>query len=72
MRIRSAITVSLVPESAGGPFVFHGDLVSGIQKAASLGFDGVEVFPTHADDIDGYQLRELLRSGSIRLAALAD
>jgi sugar phosphate isomerase/epimerase len=70
MRIRSAITVSLVPESAGGPFVFHGDLVSGIQKAASLGFDGVEVFPTHADDIDGYQLRELLRSGSIRLAAM--
>ena len=70
MRIRSAITVSLVPESAGGPFVFHGDLVSGIQKAASLGFDGVEVFPTHADDIDGYELRESLRSGSIRLAAM--
>ena len=70
MGIRSAITVSVVPESVGGPFVFHGELTSGIRDAANLGFDGVEIFPTHADDIDGYQLRESLRSGNIRLAAM--
>lgn len=68
--IRSAITVSIVPESAGGPFVFHGDLQAGIASAANLGFDGVEIFPTHADDIDGYLLRGWLDQQGIRLAAM--
>lgn len=68
--IRSAITVSIVPESAGGPFVFQGDLEAGIASAAALGFDGVEIFPTHADDIDGYLLRSWLDRYSVRLAAM--
>ncbi|MBM3850436.1 MAG: sugar phosphate isomerase/epimerase [Verrucomicrobia bacterium] len=70
MRILSAITVSMVPESRNGPFVFHGPLEDGISTAAALGFDGVEIFPTHADDIDGYLLRDWLRSAPIRLAAM--
>lgn len=68
--IRSAVTISIVPESIGGPFVFHEGLESGIATAAGMGFDGVEIFPTHADDIDGHQLRGLLQSNSIRLAAM--
>src|SRR3954447_9527654 len=43
--IRSAVTISLVPEARGGPFVFWDDLTSGCRKAAELGFDAVEVFP---------------------------
>ena len=68
--IRSAITVSIVPESMGGPFVYHGDLETGIAAAASTGFDGIEIFPTHANDIDGFLLRGWLQKHSIQLAAM--
>ena len=68
--IRSAITVSIVPESKGGPFVFHGGLEAGIASAASTGFDGVEIFPSHADDIDGHLLRGWLEKYSVQLAAM--
>jgi len=46
--MHSAITISLVPETRGGPFVFWDDLAAGCEKAASLGFDAVEVFPRSA------------------------
>jgi len=68
--IRSAITVCLVPEAAAGPFVYHGDLASGCARAANAGFDAVEIFPTHADDLDAFQLRELLRQHGLVLAAM--
>ena len=68
--ISSAITISLVPEARGGPFVFWDDLEAGCAKAAALGFDAVEIFPTHADDLDGLALRELLRKHGLRLAAV--
>ena len=64
--IRSAITVSIVPESEGGPFVYHGDLERGIAAAAATGFNGVEIFPSHADDIDGFLLRGWLQQHSIQ------
>jgi sugar phosphate isomerase/epimerase len=68
--IRSAITVSIVPESMGGPFVYHGDLETGIAAAAATGFDGVEIFPSHANDINGFLLRGWLQKYSIQLAAM--
>ncbi len=68
--IRSAITISLVPEARGGPFVFWDDLEAGCAKAAELGYDAVEIFPTHADDLDGLALRELLRKHGLKLAAV--
>ncbi len=43
--MRSAVTISLVPEARGGPFVFWDDLLEGCRKAAALGFDAVEIFP---------------------------
>ena len=45
----SAVTISLVPEARGGPFVFWDDLAAGCAKAAELGFDAVEIFPTTLD-----------------------
>ena len=42
--IKSAVTISLVPEARGGPFVFWDDLEAGCRKAAALGFDGIELF----------------------------
>ena len=32
--MKSAVTVSLVPEARGGPFVFWDDLAAGVRQAA--------------------------------------
>src|SRR5687767_9204533 len=58
--IRSAITVSLVPEARGGPFVFWDDLPAACATAASLGFDAVEVFAPSGDALKPDELRQLL------------
>ena len=68
--IHSAITVCLVPESRSGPFVVHDGLDAGLAQAKEHGVDAVEIFPTHADDLDGLALRELLRQHSLQLAAM--
>ena len=34
--MKSSVTISLVPESAGGPFVFSGNLTDGFARAASV------------------------------------
>jgi len=68
--IRSAVTVSLVPEVRGGPFVFWDDLPGACRRAAELGFDGVEVFPPAHDAVDPEQLRRLLNDHHLKLAAV--
>src|SRR6478609_9065063 len=65
----SAITISLVPEAAGGPFVYW-DLAEGCARAAALGFDAVEVFPRSAEDVDARGLRRLLEQHQLRLAGM--
>jgi sugar phosphate isomerase/epimerase len=67
--MKSAITVSLVPETKGGPFVFTDGLADGCAKAAELGFDAVEIFPSAADAIDRAALSDLLKKHSLRAAA---
>lgn len=68
--IRSAITVCLVPESRSGPFVFHDGLEAGLTQVKEHGFDAVEIFPPHADDLDGLALRNQLRAHGLQLAAM--
>ena len=68
--IRSAITLCLVPEARSGPFVHHLPLEEGLAAVAQAGFDGVEIFPTHADDLDGLVLRDALRRHGLSLAAM--
>ena len=68
--IRSSVTISLVPEVRGGPFVFWDDLPAACMKAAALGFDAVEVFPPAADAVDPAQLRKLLDDHGLTLAAV--
>jgi sugar phosphate isomerase/epimerase len=67
--IKSAVTISLVPEARGGPFVFWDDLAEGCRKAAELGFDAVEVFAPDAGPLGGGMLRALLGDHGLRLAA---
>jgi sugar phosphate isomerase/epimerase len=68
--IRSSVTVSLVPEARGGPFVFWDDLPGACRKAKELGFDAVEVFPPAAEAIDGKHLQTLLSDHGLALAAM--
>lgn len=68
--IRNAVTICLVPEARLGPFVFHGNLEDGCAWAATMGFNAVEVFPGHADDLNGRDLRSLLQRHGLQLAAV--
>jgi sugar phosphate isomerase/epimerase len=68
--IRSAVTVSLVEEARGGPFVFWHDLAEACHKAQQLGFDAVEVFPSAPDAVDPARLRILLNDHGLALAAV--
>jgi len=68
--IRSSVTISLVSEARGGPFVFWDDLAAGCQKAKELGFDAVEVFSPAADAVKHETLRKLLADNGLALAAV--
>jgi sugar phosphate isomerase/epimerase len=68
--IRSAITVSLVPEARGGPFVFWDDLPAACATAAKLGFDAIELFAPSGDAVKPAELRKLLDDHGLKLAAV--
>ena len=68
--IRSAVTVSLVSEARGGPFVFWDDLSAACRSAKALGFDAVEVFPPAPDAVNPADLRGLLTDHGLSLAAV--
>src|SRR5688500_19720996 len=68
--MRSAVTVSLVFESRGGPFVFWDDLRAACSAAATLGFDAIELFPPGPDEIEAEDLRKLLHEYKIGIAAI--
>ncbi len=68
--MRSAVTVSLVPEARGGPFVFWDDLPAACRRAAELGFDAVELFPPGPDAVNPAELRTLLDDNGLSLAAV--
>src|SRR5262245_40373513 len=68
--MRSAITVALVPEMRGGPFVFSDGLAEGCAKAAGHGFDAVEVFPESAYSLDVGGLKALLAKYHLKIAAI--
>ena len=68
--MRSAVTVSLVPEARGGPFVFWDDLAAAARRAKALGFDAVEVFPPGPDAVDPDELAGLLTDTGLSLAAV--
>lgn len=70
MSPRSAVTVSLVPEARGGPFIFWDDLPAAVEAAAELGFDGLVLFPPSAEELPLLQLRGLLRETGLKLAAV--
>lgn len=68
--IRPAVTVCLVEEARGGPFVFWDDLPAACRKAKDLGFDAIEVFPPGPEAIDADGLRKILGDHGLSLAAV--
>ena len=68
--ILSAITISLVPEARGGPFVFWDDLAAGFAKAKEFGFDAVEIFPSSAKELPLSQVKDLMERHSLKVAAI--
>jgi sugar phosphate isomerase/epimerase len=66
--IRSSVTISLVPEARGGPFVFWDDHAAACREAQRLGFDAVEVFAPA--DVDAAALRRSLDDNGLKMAAM--
>ena len=68
--IKSSVTIALVPEAKGGPFVYWDDLPSSCAKAKELGFDGVEIFPRSPESVDKNQFQDLLSKHKLQFAAM--
>mgnify|MGYP001813309000 CR=1 FL=1 len=66
--MKSAITISLVEEARKGPFVYHDGLADGCARAASAGFDAVEIFVPSFDPLP--ELAGLLQKHNLNLAAI--
>jgi sugar phosphate isomerase/epimerase len=68
--IRSSVTVSLVPEARGGPFIIWDDLPGACRQARDLGFDAIEIFPPGPEAVDANTVRKLLSDHGLALAAV--
>ena len=68
--MKSAVTISLVPEARGGPFVYWDDLAAACRQAREIGFDAVEIFPPDPDAIDPDELQSLLDDTGLAVAAV--
>jgi len=68
--MKSCITISLVDEARGGPFVLWGSLERSIALAGELGFDGVEIFAPGPEAIDAEPLSRMLAAAGVGLAAV--
>ncbi len=66
--IRSSVTISLVPEARGGPFVFWDDHAAACREAKRLGFDAVEVFAP--PEVNAEALRRSLNDNGLKMAAM--
>jgi sugar phosphate isomerase/epimerase len=68
--MKSAITVSLVNEARGGPFVFWDDLPEACRHASELGYDAIELFAPGPDAVSRESLSGLLSAHELNLAAV--
>lgn len=67
---RTAVTLCAFPEAAAGPFVFHGPLQDGFAKAASHGFDAVELFLAGPDAVPVEEILALADQHELAIAAV--
>ncbi len=68
--IRSSVTISLVPEARGGPFVFWDDLENACLTAKELNFDAVEIFAPNPETLKSTSIKKALADNGLALAAV--
>jgi sugar phosphate isomerase/epimerase len=68
--MKSAITVCLIPESRGGPFVYWDDLEASFAAAARHGFDGIEIYPATLESVAPEAVRPHMDRYGLEIAAL--
>lgn len=68
--MRSAITVSLVPEARGGPFVYWSGIDAACASAAHHGFDAIEIFPPDAETLDATAIQRTIALHGLKVAAI--
>lgn len=68
--MKSAVTISVVNEARGGPFVFWDDLPAACRQAAALGFDAIELFAPGPQAVSREELSGLLKQHQLGLAAV--
>ncbi|MEL6106931.1 MAG: sugar phosphate isomerase/epimerase family protein [Planctomycetota bacterium] len=68
--MKSCITISLVEEARGGPFVLWDGLEKSIEFAAETGFDAVEIFAPSVEALQLDKLGQWLDAAGLKLAAL--
>jgi len=69
-RIQSSVTLSLVEESRSGPFVFWEGIAGSMDIASSLGFDGVEIFPSDAESLAGVPIGQMAADRNLSISAI--
>jgi sugar phosphate isomerase/epimerase len=70
MAVQVSVTVCLIPEARGGPFVLWDDLADSIQQAAALGYDAVELFPPEPDALSPKAVSDLLAPHKLAVSAV--
>jgi sugar phosphate isomerase/epimerase len=68
--MRSAITISQVPEASGGPFVLRTPLPEAFATAAAIGFDAVELFLPGPDFVSVAEVKALAAAHGLAIAAV--
>ncbi len=68
--MRTAITLSQVPEALAGPFVLRTPLPEAFATAASLGFDAVELFLPGPDFVSVEDVKSLAAGHGLAIAAV--
>ncbi|MSR54319.1 MAG: sugar phosphate isomerase/epimerase [Gemmataceae bacterium] len=70
MSVKVSVTICLISEAKGGPFVLWDDLPASITQAASLGYDAVELFPPEPGALDPAYVKELLTRHNLAVSAV--
>jgi sugar phosphate isomerase/epimerase len=70
MPVQVSITVCLIPEARGGPFVLWDDLPGSIRQAAELGYDAIELFPPEPDALSPQVVKTLLAPHKLAVSAV--
>src|SRR4051812_18235742 len=70
MAVKVSVTVCLIPEARGGPFVLWDDLPASIKTAAALGYDAIELFPPEPDALAPQMVKDRLEPHKLKVSAV--